>query len=254
VQRAGLAILAACCVLLAVAGRAAAAPPTLTAVKPTADGYTLVGTGFVAGKTALEVFEGAAKVAADRIVSVAPGSIVVRGKPTGTVQHKVVVGGQPTTVVAFTHDVPAPKLTRVERRGSDGYLLVGSGFGADRKVVEVFEGATKVGADRIKAVEDGRIQVASTPSGSVDHKVKVAGRESQVVTFDHKASASGARATQSGPRALTLARLQVTGYRAEAQAARALTLGTLSATGYREEAPQARSLTLGTLSAEGYRE
>ena len=251
-KRRGLAILTACGVLLALAGHAAAAPPSLTAVQATADGYTLVGTGFGAGK--VEVFEGAARVAAERIVSVTPSAVVVRGKPTGTVQHKVVVGGQPTAVVAFTHDVQAPKLARVEPRGTDGYLLVGSGFGADRKVVEVFEGATKVGADRIKAVEDGRIQVASTPSGSVAHKVKVAGRESQVVTFDHRASSSGARAAQSGPRALTLATLQATGYRAEAQAARALTLGTLGATGYRPEAPPARSLTLGTLSAEGYRE
>ena len=253
-QRPGLAIVAVCGVLLALAGGAAAAPPSLTGVKATADGYTLIGTGFVAGKTTLEVFEGATRVAADRIVSVAPGGIVVRGKPSGTVQHKVVVGGQPTAVVAFTHDVPPPKLSKVERRGNDGYLLVGSGFGADRAVVEVFEGATKVGADRIKTVEDGRIQVASTPSGSVDHKVKVAGRESQVITFNHRGSASGAGGAQSGPRALTLATLQATGYRAEAQAARALTLGTLSATGYRPETPPARSLTLGTLSAEGYRE
>lgn len=90
--------------LLIAAGPALGqAPPTVTRVELTADGYVLVGTGFGTDRTKVQVFEGAATVPATSLVSVANDRIVVRSKPTGPVQHKVVVAGRASGVISVTH-------------------------------------------------------------------------------------------------------------------------------------------------------
>ena len=111
-------------VLLGVVAGAAAAPPILTRVEPTADGYALVGMGFGTDRSKVQVFEGATPVAPAAIASLTNDRIAVRSKPVGKVAHKVVVGGQASRVVVYNHPVPraalpsapaklaAPKMTR----------------------------------------------------------------------------------------------------------------------------------------------
>ena len=77
------------------------AAPVLARVEPTADGYALVGKGFGTNRSRLQVFEGSTQVGT--LVSLADDRIVVRSRPSGVVQHRVVVGGLPSATVVFTH-------------------------------------------------------------------------------------------------------------------------------------------------------
>jgi hypothetical protein len=99
----GIAALLGMAVLTAVGPVLAQAPPTLKRVELTADGYVLVGAGFATDKGKVQVFEGATPVPSASVVSVANDRIVVRSKPAGTVQHKVVVSGRASAVVSFSH-------------------------------------------------------------------------------------------------------------------------------------------------------
>lgn len=74
------------------------AQPNLSQIKSTADGYELTGRGFGRDKAKVQVFEGMTQVASAAIMSVADDLIVVRSKPNGMVQHRVVVGGQSSTM------------------------------------------------------------------------------------------------------------------------------------------------------------
>ena len=86
--------------------------PVLTGVQPVSGGYALLGTGFGAQKERVRVFEGATEVSS-AIVSVADSRIEVRSTVTGTVRHSVVVGGQGTRVVTYTHAATASALPGV---------------------------------------------------------------------------------------------------------------------------------------------
>jgi len=93
-------VLAGAC--LCICATTALAQPTLMQVKLTADGYELAGKGFGRDKAKVQVFEGFNQVAPGAIVSVADNLIIVRSKPSGMVQHRVVVGGQASTI-GFMH-------------------------------------------------------------------------------------------------------------------------------------------------------
>lgn len=81
------------------------AAPVLSRVERTPDGYALVGRGFGTDRSRLQVFEGNAQIGT--IVSLANDRIVVRSQPSGTTQHRVVVGGLPSATLSFTHPVAA---------------------------------------------------------------------------------------------------------------------------------------------------
>lgn len=188
------------CLLPLTVGAAPASAPVLSRVVSTDEGYALVGSGFGTNKDQVQVFEGATQVPARAVVSVANDRIVVRSKPAGTIEHKVVVGRQASQVVRFTHGSAAatgprplapapaaPSLTRVERI-LEGYALLGTGFGTDKTKVQAFEGSTQVAGDKLVSVANDRIVVNSRPSGTVEHKVVVDGRASAVVSFNHQAA------------------------------------------------------------------
>jgi hypothetical protein len=81
------------------------AAPVLSRVERTPDGYALVGRGFGTDRSRLQVFEGNAQIGT--IVSLAADRVVVRSQPSGTTQHRVVVGGLPSATLSFTHPVAA---------------------------------------------------------------------------------------------------------------------------------------------------
>ncbi|HEV8583454.1 MAG TPA: hypothetical protein VGT02_00635 [Methylomirabilota bacterium] len=185
----------------------APAAPTLTRVESTSNGYALVGRDFGSDTTKVQAFEGPAAVRPERIISVAGDRIVVLSTPAGTVEHKVVVAGLASGVVRFTHghatDAPsraktagspppavvAPTLSAVQRT-SDGYALVGRGFGTDKTRVQAYEGSVVLAADRLASVTDDRIAVRSRPSGAVVHRVVLDGKPSEPLTFDHQTGMS----------------------------------------------------------------
>lgn len=77
--------------------------PVLTAVEATAEGYALLGRGFGRDPSVVAVLEGETELAATALVSVVDGRIAVRSKARGTVRHTVVVAGQTSEALAFTH-------------------------------------------------------------------------------------------------------------------------------------------------------
>ena len=78
------------------------APPALARVVPTSYGYDLIGTGFGIDKSKVQIFEGSAQLAASAVISLAGDKIAVQSKPSGSIQHKVVVAGQ-SSGLSFTH-------------------------------------------------------------------------------------------------------------------------------------------------------
>lgn len=82
----------------------AVAPPALTRIVPTSYGYDLIGTGFGLDKNKVQIFEGATQLTGSAVVSLAGDKIAVQSKPSGSVQHKVVVAGQ-SSGLSFTHPV-----------------------------------------------------------------------------------------------------------------------------------------------------
>ncbi len=91
-----------------VVAPAALAAPVIGKVEPTADGYALVGKGFGTDSKRVEVFEWKTQVPASAITFLANDRIVVRSRATGTVEHRVVVGGQASQVVTFEHRAAPP--------------------------------------------------------------------------------------------------------------------------------------------------
>ena len=116
-----------------------------------------------------------------------------------------------------------PTLSRVKQT-DEGYELVGSGFGKDKARVQVFEGATQVAATAIVSVADDLIVVRSKPTGEVQLKVKVGGRESGPVSFtpaavrEAKAKKEEAAAKQAEARAKAKAEEEAKKKAAEAKA------------------------------------
>ncbi len=82
-----------------------AEPPVLSRAERTAEGYGLIGRGFGTDQSKVQVFEGDAPVPASAIVSMADDRILVRSRVTGTIQHKIVVGGLSSQ--AITGNYPA---------------------------------------------------------------------------------------------------------------------------------------------------
>jgi hypothetical protein len=82
-----------------------AAPPVLTGVRPTPDGYTLVGSGFGSDATRVAVYEGFSRVSTFA-TTVTPTSITVRSRPTGSIQHRVEVGGVSSAPLTFAFPGP----------------------------------------------------------------------------------------------------------------------------------------------------
>jgi hypothetical protein len=86
----------------------------------------------------------------------------------------------------------APTLTKVEPT-TDGYALVGSGFGADPGLVRVFEDKRAVPASAIVSVRNDRITVRSRPTGPVSVRVVVGGRSSAALAYTRPGPASCAK-------------------------------------------------------------
>ena len=82
-----------------------AAPPVLSRAERTAEGYALIGRGFGVDQSKVQVFEGDTPVPPAAIISLTDDRIVVRSRVTGTVQHKVDVGGLASQ--AITGNYPA---------------------------------------------------------------------------------------------------------------------------------------------------
>jgi hypothetical protein len=87
------------------------AAPVLSRVERTTGGYALVGTGFGTDRSRVQVFEGSAQVGT--LTSLAYNRIEVRSQPSGTTQHRVVVGGLPSATLSFTHPVAVPVIGSV---------------------------------------------------------------------------------------------------------------------------------------------
>lgn len=87
---------------------------------------------------------------------------------------------------------PDPKIDGVQPT-ADGYMLSGSGFGRDQRKLQVFEGATEV-TTKVTYRADNVIAMRSQPTGTVQHRVVVAGQESKPFRFTH-ATATAPRPT-----------------------------------------------------------
>ncbi len=87
-----------------------AEPPVLSRAERTAEGYALIGSRFGTDLSKVQVFEGEAPVPASAIVSMADDRILVRSKVTGTVQHKVVVGGLSSQAITGNYP-PVPAIS-----------------------------------------------------------------------------------------------------------------------------------------------
>ncbi|HEV8585697.1 MAG TPA: hypothetical protein VGT02_12070 [Methylomirabilota bacterium] len=110
---------------------------------------------------------------------------------------------------------PAPPvLLRVEP-GTDGYALVGRNFGADPAKVVVYEGFSRVSTFAMTLTPD-RISVRSRPTGTVQHRVEVAGASSGTLSFTHPGATIGSVGVSSAELARILASPKAAGARAPA--------------------------------------
>jgi hypothetical protein len=98
----------------------------------------------------------------------------------------------------------APVLTRLDRT-ADGYVLVGRGFGTDRSKVVVWEGGVRVSDFAVVGVAPDRITVRSRPTGSVMHRVEVAGVASGSLGVSHSGPVIGSIGVTSAELARILA-------------------------------------------------
>ena len=104
-MRTSIAMLLVSLLASAASAQVAGPVPLLSRVEPAADGYVLVGRDFGTRPDQVQVFEDRRPLPATSVISVANDRIVVRSSPTGTMQHRVVVGGRASALVSFTHSI-----------------------------------------------------------------------------------------------------------------------------------------------------
>lgn len=153
-------------------------------------------------------------------------------------------------------------LTRVVPT-SYGYDLIGTGFGIDKNKLQIFEGVTQLTGSAVISLAGDKIAVQSKPSGSVLHKIVVAGQSSGL-SYTHPVASkppapsdkpdAATVTSATAPRRLALGSLSASGHRAETGSAKRVALGTLSASGHRDSIAPAKRLSLGALSAEGWKQ
>jgi hypothetical protein len=102
-----IAIVFVAAVLLGSSVGEAVAQPTLSKVEPTADGYVLAGKGFGGDRARVQVLENGAALPAAAVVSLTDERILVRSRPAGRVEHRVVVAGRASAGVTFGHQSAA---------------------------------------------------------------------------------------------------------------------------------------------------
>ena len=87
--------------------------PRLTRLETMDDCYALIGSGFGLDKAQVRVLEGRMSLPPSAIVSVADNRIVARSRPTGIVQHSVIVSGRTSNALIWSHPTvsvnPSPK-------------------------------------------------------------------------------------------------------------------------------------------------
>lgn len=87
------------------------AAPSLVSIEKTAGGYALLGRDFGNDPRQVQVIEGTRTLDPSTVTSVTNERIVVRSRPSGMIAHKVVVSGQPSNVLRFTHVAEATLAT-----------------------------------------------------------------------------------------------------------------------------------------------
>jgi len=120
--------------------------------------------------------------------------VMQQSRPPAGIEKKRQVHAQPPAPTATPASAPtptprpAPALTGVEPT-ADGYVLVGRGFGTDASKVQVIQGHLRLHVSAVASVSDNRITLrlgeSVRPRGATEHKVRVAGQESNVISYTH---------------------------------------------------------------------
>jgi hypothetical protein len=147
-----------------------AQPPVITQVSPIPDGYHVSGREFGLDLSQVVVYEGQDALPGSAISSLSPTEIYVRSVTSGSFDVSVEVAGVRSEAVAYTApspptpSEPAPQITAVESQVS-GYTIRGSGFGRDKRFIDVFEktgtSERQVGLQDVLNLQDTQILVRS---------------------------------------------------------------------------------------------
>ncbi len=131
------------------------------------DGYALIGSGFGLDKTKIQVFEGRFALPPSALVSNTNERIIVRSKPSGIIQHSVVVSGRASNALMWTHfmvsSLPSSKTTYTESQ--EGKPIQPSQFKGP--VVSQITGAPQIkpAASKTIAVSTGALQMTGSGVG-----------------------------------------------------------------------------------------
>jgi hypothetical protein len=137
------------------------------------DGYALIGSGFGLDKTKIQVFEGRFALPPSALVSNTNERIIVRSKPSGIIQHSVVVSGRASNALMWTHftvsSLPSSKTTYIESQ--EGKLIQPYQF--KNPVVSQITGAPQIksAASKTIAVSTGALQMTGPGVGVVPVKL-----------------------------------------------------------------------------------
>ena len=148
--------------------------PIIASVAPAPEGYVVTGTGFGTDPSRVVVIENNAPLPVRDILSLADDRIVVRSRVTGFVAVTVRVGqmvSRPMLYDGGTGGFHAASRTHGSGGGgptvsvivpdTDGYTIVGSGFGSNRNRVAIIENGATLPPSAIRTLTDSQIIVHS---------------------------------------------------------------------------------------------
>jgi len=145
--------------------------PVISAIAPTAGGYTIFGAGFGTDRGRVIVIQNNAVLPSTALVAVTDNRIDVRAAVAGTVAISVRVAAVLSQAVTYA-PANAPAITAITPT-TQGYVVSGRGFGADRSRVSIAENNAVLPATAIIGVADNRIEVRSSAAGTVTILIRV---------------------------------------------------------------------------------
>ena len=155
--------------------------PVISAIAPTAGGYTIFGAGFGTDRGRVIVIQNNAVLPSTALVAVTDNRIDVRAAVAGTVAISVRVAAVLSQAVTYA-PANAPAIMAITPT-AQGYAVTGRGFGTDRSRVSIAESNTVLPATAIVSVADNRIEVRSTAIGAVTILIRVGAILSAPATY-----------------------------------------------------------------------
>lgn len=164
--------------------------PEITAITPMSRGYAITGRNFGYDRRRITIAENGRVLPPGALVAVTDGKIDVRSPTKGAITVMIRVGATLSAPATYRPPTRMPIIAAVAP-APEGYAVIGSGFGTDRRRIAVIENNTSLPARDIVSLADNRIVVRSRPSGFVSVTVRVGRLISQPMLFDAAAARAG---------------------------------------------------------------